>query len=199
MRTPRCVLRGVLAGLVLAVPAQAAAHAVVSPPVTVKGRLQVFTIAVPTEKNNLFTTRIQVSVPNGFGIDSFEDVPGWTRTVAYSGSGSAAQISSVTYSGGRTPTSSDAMFRLLAEPADATTYTFSVKQTYSDGSVVFWNGPESSDSPAPTVDVVSSLDGGGGSNTLVIIALVVSAVAVLISVVTLVSRGGGSGPKRSMT
>jgi uncharacterized protein YcnI len=81
----------VVAGVVVAVPAAASAHAVVSPPVAEKNHLQVFTIAVPTEKANLTTSTIEVTIPNGFGIDSFEAVPGWTRTVTYSGAGSSAQ------------------------------------------------------------------------------------------------------------
>jgi hypothetical protein len=55
---------------------------------------------------------------------------------------------------------------------------FSVRQTYSDGTVVDWNGPESSDAPSPIVQGLSSF--GGSSSTLTIIALVVAAVGVLL-------------------
>ena len=43
------------------------------------------------------------------------------------------------------------------------TYTFQVEQTYSDGTIVNWSGPESSDAPAPTISAKSSLGGGGTS------------------------------------
>ena len=76
------------------------------------------------------------------------------------GSGDSAVITKVTWSGGKVPTGEDATFAFLAQPASAKTYTFGVRQTYSDGSVVDWSGPESSDNPAPTIEAVSSLGGG---------------------------------------
>jgi len=63
-----------------------------------------------------------------------------------------------------------------------------VRQTYANGKVVDWNGSESSDTPAPRVESVSSL-GGGGTTTLTIITLVLAVVAVVLGVVGLVGRG----------
>jgi hypothetical protein len=60
-----------------------------------------------------------------------------------------------------------------------------VKQTYSDGTVVDWNGPESSDTPSPVVEG-SSLS-GGPSTLLVVAALVVGAVGVLLGAIGLVA------------
>jgi uncharacterized protein YcnI len=178
-----------LAALVL--PAAAFAHAKVSPPVGLKGESQVYTLAVPTEKENAQTTQIEFSPPAGFSIDSFVPSPGWTRKVDQTGSGEDATITKVTWSGGSVPTGEDAAFSFLAQPADAKTYTFGVRQTYSDGSVVDWNGPESSDTPSPTIKAVSSL-GGGGSDTLSIIALIVGAVGVVLGALALLVRGGRS-------
>jgi hypothetical protein len=76
------------------------------------------------------------------------------------------------------------VFQFLADPGSSKSYTFKVRQTYSDGSFVDWTGPESSDTPAPVVDAKSSLGGGSGT-TLVVIAVVVSGVAVLIAAVSL--------------
>ena len=64
-----------------------------------------------------------------------------------------------------------------------------MRQTYSDGSVVDWSGPESSETPAPTVEAVSSL-GGGGSSTLGIVALVIAGIALVVAIGALVTRGG---------
>ena len=61
------------------------------------------------------------------------------------------------------PTEEDSVFQFLAPSDTAKTYSFKVRQTYSDGSVVDWAGPEISDTPAPTVEAKSSLGGGGGS------------------------------------
>ena len=72
----------------------------------------------------------------------------------------------------------------------AGSYTFAVRQTYSDGSVVDWSGPESSDTPAPVVDLVSALGDGGGTSTLSLVALVLGAIALVVAVGGLVARSG---------
>jgi hypothetical protein len=105
------------------------------------------------------------------------------------GSGEGAVIQKVTWAGGSVPTGEDATFSFLALPASAKTYTFAVKQTYTDGAVVEWNGSESSDAPAPTVKAVTSL-GGGGTSTLDLVALALAAIALIVAVVGLVARGG---------
>jgi len=182
--------RAAAAGLVLAavlVWAPAAfAHASISPPVAKTGVLQQFTLAVPTEKENATTTRIELSVPGGVAIDSFEPEPGWTRRVSQTGSGESATIERVTWTGGKVPTDDDAVFRFQATlTGGSKDYVFQVRQTYSDGTVVDWDGPESSDTPSPVVE--GSTLSGGPSTLLVIGALVVGAVGVLLGVVGLVA------------
>ena len=81
------------------------------------------------------------------------------------------------------------MFQFLASTDAAKTYTFKVRQTYSDGKVVDWSGPESSDTPAPTIEAKSSL-GGGGSNTLGIAALALAVLALVVAAAGLVGRSG---------
>jgi uncharacterized protein YcnI len=180
-----------LTPLIAAAPAWA--HAAISPPVAVTGVLQQFTLAVPTEKEGATTNEIELTVPSGIGIDSFEAAPGWTRKVSATGSGDAAIVNTVTWSGGSVPTGEDAVFHFQASiTGGAKTYTFTVRQTYSDGSVVDWNGSESSDSPSPTIVAVSSL-GGGSSSTLAIIALVAAAIALLVAFAALL------GGRRSLT
>jgi Domain of unkown function (DUF1775) len=120
-----------------------------------------------------------MTVPAGFGIDSFvPPPPGWQMQVAQTGSGDSAVVTKVTWTGGHTPTGEDSLFQFLAQPSSSKTYTFQVEQTYSDGSIVNWAGPESSAAPAPTIDAVSSI-GGGGVSVLTIIALVVGALGLL--------------------
>jgi uncharacterized protein YcnI len=172
----------------LAVVATASAHAKVSPAVVLAKAGQVFTLAVPTEKDGT-TTQIVFTPPAGFTIDSFVPSPGWNRAVKQSGSGESAVIQQVTYSGGSTPTGEDSTFSFLAQPASSKTYTFGVQQTYSDGSVVDWAGPESSDAPAPTIEASSSLGRGGGSNTLAVIALIVGGLGLVLGVVGLFAGG----------
>jgi uncharacterized protein YcnI len=185
-RTVKMLLVAAAAALVL--PAAAFAHAHVSPPVVLKGESQVYTLAVPTEKEGLATTQVEFTPPEGFSIDSFLPAQGWKRTVQQSGSGENAVITKVVWSGGKVPTGEDAAFSFLGRAADAKTYTFGVRQTYSDGSVVDWNGAESSDTPSPTIESKSSF-GGGSSSTLAIVALAVGAVGIVLGGVALLSGG----------
>jgi uncharacterized protein YcnI len=177
----------VTAALVAA--ASANAHAEVSPSVAQAKTGQLFTLAVPTEKEGVTTTKVELTPPSGFAIDSFVPSPGWTRDVKSTGSGEETAIQQVTWSGGNVPTEEDAVFQFLASADSATTYTFKVRQTYSDGTVVDWAGPESSDTPAPQIEAKSSF-GGGSGNTLAIVALAVAALGVVIGIVGLMSGSG---------
>jgi uncharacterized protein YcnI len=192
MKLPLATVLVAAAALVYA--SVAAAHAHVSPPIVVKGESQVFTLAVPTEKENAKTTKVELTPPDGFSIDSFIASPGWKRSVEQTGSGEDAVITKVTWDGGEVPTGEATGFSFLGRTDSAKTYTFGVRQTYSDGSVVDWTGSESSDSPAPTIQSDDSLGGGGGSSTVAWIAL---AVGVLAAVLGGVALAAGSG-RRSL-
>ena len=187
----RCLVGLLVAVATLIVGAGSAwAHARISPVVVEAKQLQLFSLAVPTEKDNLTTTKVELTVPQGFAIDSFVPAPGWKREVQQTGSGENAVIQKLIWTGGSVPTEEDSLFQFLASPSSSKTYTFAVRQTYSDGSVVDWTGPESSDSPSPTVEAKASL-GGGGSSTLAIVALVVAGAALVVAIVGLLSRNGG--------
>jgi uncharacterized protein YcnI len=166
---------------VLALSGTAFAHAIMSPPVAEAKVLQQFTLSVPTEKEGATTIKIVLTVPNGFAVDSYEAEPGWKRFVSATGSGEDAVVNKITWIGGKVPTEEDSVFRFNADATSAATLTFDVRQYYSDGSIVDWSGPESSDTPAPTVRAVSDL-GGGGTSTLTIVALVLGAAGLLIAI-----------------
>jgi uncharacterized protein YcnI len=189
MRIHRAVAAVAVAALAL--PAAASAHAVVSPTVVTAKTLEFFTLSVPTEKEDATTTSIEFTPPSGFNIDSFQPSPGWKRSVQSTGSGEEAVVTKVTWSGGKVPTEEDSVFGFNASTTGAKTYTFKVRQTYSTGEVVDWSGPESSDTPAPTIEAKDSFGGGGSSSTLGIIALAVGVVALILALVALVSGGGG--------
>ncbi|MBV9803750.1 MAG: DUF1775 domain-containing protein [Solirubrobacterales bacterium] len=188
----RAVLIAALVGGAMALlPATASAHARISPPVSVAGKLQLYSLAVPTEKSGLTTTTIVMTVPSGFGIDSFvPPPPGWQMHLQQTGSGDSAVVTKVSWTGGHTPTGEDSLFQFLAQPASAKTYTFQVEQTYSDGSIVNWAGAESSPAPAPTIAAASSL-GGGGVSVLTIVALVVGVLGLLVGGFALTSGSKG--------
>jgi uncharacterized protein YcnI len=177
----RFALSALVALGALSITATAWAHAEVSPPVALAGAGQVFTLAVPTEKEAATTTKVELTTPDGFDVDSFIAAPGWTRTAAKN---------TVTWRGGVVPTGEVAAFSFLASTKSSGTYTFQVRQTYSDGTIVDWSGPDSSDTPAPVVQAVSSFGGSGGSSTLTIVALVLAGIALVLATVGLLARGG---------
>ena len=165
----------------LAFAASASAHAIMSPAVVQAKVLQQFTLSVPTEKEGATTTKIVLTVPDGFAVDSYEAEPGWKRAVSATGSGEDAVVNTITWTGGKVPTEEDSVFRVNADATSSGTLTFEVKQYYSDGTIVDWNGAESSDDPAPTIRAVSDL-GSSSTSTLTYVALVLGALGVLIGV-----------------
>ncbi|HEY3922630.1 MAG TPA: DUF1775 domain-containing protein [Gaiellaceae bacterium] len=190
MNAPSRVLALVLtAAVALAACASAFAHARMNPAVSLANELQLYSLAIPTEKANATTTKIVLTLPKNFSIDSFVPSPGWKRVEQQTGSGDSAVITQVTWTGGHVPTEEDSLFQFLAQPAKSGTYTFQVQQTYSDGEIVNWSDPETGQDPAPTIKVVSSV--GGGSSILAIVALVVGAVGLLVGGIALASHGGG--------
>ncbi|HXE93073.1 MAG TPA: DUF1775 domain-containing protein [Gaiellaceae bacterium] len=193
VRTRVAILLGVT-GVGLVFAGSAFAHANVSPAVVLAKNAQVFALAVPTEKENAFTTQVELTPPSGFSIDSFAPAAGWKRQEQTTGTGEETVVQKVTWTGGKVPTGEDAFFQFLASTDAAKTYSFKVRQTYSDGSVVDWSGPESADTPAPSIEARSSLGGGGGNNTLAIVALAVGVIALVVAVAGLATRSG----KRSL-
>lgn len=185
----RLVAGGLALAAALVFTGAAWAHAEISPAVVLAKHAQEYGLLVPTEKENATTTAVELTVPSGFAIDSFVPSPGWKRTVQSKGSGEEAVVQKVTWTGGKTPTGEDSAFHFLASPNSSKTYDFKVRQTYSDGSIVDWSGPESSDTPAPSIEARSSV-GGGSSSTLGIVAIVLAGVALLVSILGIAAGSG---------
>ena len=176
----------------LVITAAASAHAIMSPAVVkAANTLQQFTLSVPTEETNAITTKIVLTVPSQFSIDSFEPPPApWKMSSKSTGSGDSEVFQQVTWTGGHTPTGLDSVFRFNASIAKAGTVMFRVTQYYSNGKVVDWSDPsEASDTPAPRVEALSSF-GGGGTSTIEIVALVLAIAALVVAGIGLLGAGG---------
>jgi uncharacterized protein YcnI len=182
---------GATAGALVATSA-AWAHAEISPPVFQRGDGYEFVLTVPTEKEGLTTTGVEFTPAPGLKVFSFAPSPGWKRQVQTTGSGEEQTVGKVTWTGGSVPEGEYAAFRFTAEADDSGTLASTVRQTYSDGSIVEWTGAEDSDEPAPRIEAVSDVGGGGGSSTLGIIALIAGVVGVLLGGAALLVRGGRS-------
>jgi uncharacterized protein YcnI len=170
----------------LALAPSAFAHAELFPNEIPTGDGYLLNLAVPNEKDNASTTQIQITMPADFDLEHVASVPGWTATVAgqHMENGEMGGGNSITWKGKLEGTQL-AVLPFTGVPKTAKEYAFTVRQTYSDGSVVLWNGDESSDTPAAHVTAAAeaSASGGGGSDsskTIAIIALVVGGLGLLI-------------------
>jgi uncharacterized protein YcnI len=71
------LLAAAAAAIALVLAGRASAHAIMSPPVAKTKDSQQFTLSVPTEEEGATTTEIEMTVPDGLAVDSFEPTPGW--------------------------------------------------------------------------------------------------------------------------
>jgi len=168
----------------LALAPSAFAHAELFPNVIPSGDGYLLNLAVPNEKENASTTEIQLTIPSGFDLEHVAAVQGWTSTVSgqHEENGEKAGGDSVTWKG-KLSGEGLAVLPFTGVPKNNGEYAFTVRQTYSDGSVVEWSGAEDSDSPAARIEAVSSLTSGGGSGsskTIAIIALVVGGLGLAV-------------------
>jgi uncharacterized protein len=219
---------GLALALALALPAVAQAHVTVQPTSAPAGAEDMLLdIRVPNERDDAGTTRVQLQLPDGFVQASFEPVPGWTakltttklaKPIKTDDGEVTEEVSGITWTGhgsqGRIPPGGFQDFGLsvLVPDKAGSTLTFKAVQTYSNGTVVRWIGPEGSDNPAPTLKVeaagsgatppaatpapmsaptpatTSKANASSGSDTLSIIALIVGALGLVAGGAALVSR-----------
>jgi periplasmic copper chaperone A len=183
---------GVLVAL-LALTPSAFAHAELFPNQIPSGDGYLLNLAVPNEKDTASTTQIQITMPAEFDLEHVAPVPGWTAAVAGQKmvNGEMQGGTSITWKG-RLRGTALAVLPFTGVPKKAQDYAFTVRQTYSDGSVVVWSGDESSDTPAAHITATAAASGSGGSSdsgkTIAIIALVVGGLGLLVGAVSLVSR-----------
>ena len=127
-------------------------------------------VRVPNERDDAGTTKVDVQLPPGFIAASYEPVPGWKvegdplegatsrstpatgfevrrrRSRASPGPATARRASS------RPAQFQDFGLSLrMPEGKAGDKLTFKALQTYDDGEVVRWIGPEDADEPAPVV------------------------------------------------
>jgi uncharacterized protein YcnI len=141
--------------LTLAVTSIASAHVRVLPEEVPASSFEVFTVRVPTEKE-VPTTAVRVEVPEGFTISRVQPVPGWDYELEEEG----GTVSAITWSGGEIGATEFQQFDVQGQtPEEPGDYPWSAYQTYEDGEVVEWTGPEDSEEPASVVRVVE-----GGPN-----------------------------------
>ena len=149
--------------VVVALAVPASAHVTVQPNEAIAESFSKFVVRVPNEQEDASTVKIQVELPP-LAFTSFQDVAGWERkvkTVKFDepleafGSEITEGVGTVTWTGGEIQPGEFAEFPFSAAmPAGEAVLEFPAIQTYDNGDVVEWTGPEDADEPAGTVSTV---------------------------------------------
>ena len=203
---------------VAALAPAASAHVTLQPSEVPAGGFERLDVRVPNERDDASTRKVQVKFPPGFIFVSYEPVEGWTGKVAMQkldkpveafGEEHTEQVDTITFST-KGKGIGPGQFRdfglsvgLPDKPDSA--LTFKAVQTYSNGEVVRWIGPEDADEPAPKVtltapegedaaahgeeDTVAPAatagSGDDGGDTLPVIAIVIGGLGLLAGLVGL--------------
>ena len=129
---------------VLSTPAVLAGHAVVHPARSTPGAYERYVLRVPNERP-VPTTRVEISFPAEVTVVSFGDVPEWTLEVRRAPDG---RLTGAVWSG-EIGVERFVEFPFIAvNPRDEATLEWRATQTYANGEVVHWEGPEGSERPA---------------------------------------------------
>ena len=198
---PRAVA-AVVGVAALASPAVAAAHVTIQPNTAPAGGYTRVDVRVPNERDDAGTTQVRVQLPPGFTSASYEPRPGWKVTMkkvkldqpikTEDGFEIDEGIGEITFAGdgkqGVIAPGQFVDFGLSLKMPDGTAgdkLTFKALQTYDDGQVVRWIGPEDADEPAPVVTLTAAAGEAGGHDGLAIAALVVGALALIAALAAL--------------
>jgi uncharacterized protein YcnI len=188
------LMAGAALATALLLPATASAHVTLQPATAVAGADTVETVSVPNEFDDAVTTKVAVQMPPGFDEVSYEDVPGWRVTLAHRG----GDVARITWTAAdKADAIQPGQFRdfplAVGIPDKPGSLTFKALQTYSNGKVVRWIGPEGSDEPAPVVQVAKAAaatpaartvvkkEGGGKGLAIVALALAAASLAIALS------------------
>jgi uncharacterized protein YcnI len=174
---PRAIAAAVAAALAL--PATASAHVTLQPSTTPADGFARLDVRVPNERDDAGTVEVDVQFPPGFAFVSYEPRPGWKVTVKreklaepieVEGGEVDERVAQITWTGqgprGVIKPGEFVDFGLslrMPKGEAGDKLTFKALQTYDDGEVVRWIGPEDADAPAPVVTLASASGGGHGA------------------------------------
>jgi uncharacterized protein YcnI len=133
----------VVVAVALVLAPHAGAHAEITPARVPSNSVSTFVLRVAGEENAP-TVKVAMQVPAGLKNVKPPPVRGWQAELA-------GRV--ITWTGGRIPQGESGEFEVAAQfpNTTGTRLTFPTVQTYGNGTVVRWIGPQSSDTPAPTI------------------------------------------------
>jgi uncharacterized protein YcnI len=130
--------------------ASSQAHVQVTPLTAAPGDAVRFEFLVPNERDDVSTVAVSLQIPKDVDPFSFDDPPGWRRTLNKAGDG---RIDVVRWRG-RLRSDGFTEFAFLAStPQREGPITWRSTQTYADGKETAWVGPPESDEPAAVTQV----------------------------------------------
>ncbi|WP_308635648.1 YcnI family copper-binding membrane protein [Paenibacillus silvisoli] len=147
----------------------ASAHVTVQPKEAAQNSYEVFSVRVPSEKENVTTKVIKVKIPDGVKVSRVEPKAGWKYELETNAETKA--IASVTWTaeGDGLAQTEFTDFRISGKvAADAKELVWKAYQTYSDNSLVEWVGGDGADYPASVTTVTAGTgesDGHGGGTS----------------------------------
>lgn len=161
----RKALTALGAGLLICmIAAPAFAHVTIQPDEAPTGAFFKFAIRVPNE-SDVPNSEMSVTFPENLIFVSFQPKDGWTRKVTMktldepiesSGATIDEVVDTVTWSGGPiNPGEFDEFYFSAKVPDEPGELEFTAEQTYDDGEVVTWSGPESGEHPSPRANIVT--------------------------------------------
>jgi len=148
MARRRLTLLALVGALLVTLASPAFAHVTVRADTTEAGGFAKYTVRVPNEsETGAATTRLEIELPPGFEQARVQPKPGWTLENANG---------VLVISGGAIgPGQFDEFSFSARNPEQAGELSFPAIQTYDDGQVQSWIGPEEAGEPAPTVAIAA--------------------------------------------
>jgi uncharacterized protein YcnI len=142
------------AAVLLAFPAAASAHVVMSPDRVDPGSFTLYTVLSPNESEQVLTG-LRLTVPDGMEVDAAAGTPGFTTELVRDQS---HRVVAVSWQGGSVAPEDLGLFRFSASvgSADTTLHLVGV-QTFADGSTKVWK--------TPAVEVAKEGSGTGSDTT----------------------------------
>ena len=129
---------------VLLTPALLHAHAVVYPQRSAPGAYERYRLVVPNERP-VPTSRVELVFPDDVTVVSFMEVPGWTLDVRRAPDG---RITGAVWTGEIGVERFVELPFIAVNPREDARLQWEAVQTYANGEIVRWDGPEESDRPA---------------------------------------------------
>lgn len=200
------VVAAALLALLVATALPALAHVTLRADNTEPEGFAVYTVRVPNESESANTVSIEVQMPEGFGASRVKPMPGWDISLA----DGVLTIEATGDNPGIAPGEFQEFQFQARNPAEPGDLVFPAIQTYDDGEVANWTGPEDADEPAPVVTIgapaegeddgadadasgddtdAADASGDGGSGPLTWVALVLGALGTVVGGIALFRRG----------